>query len=387
MFKVQTLNKISDVALDNLPKQIYDVSADVESPDAILMRSFNLHETKIPSSVKAIVRAGAGTNNIPVDNCTEQGIVVFNTPNANSNAVKELVIASLLLSSRKIVEGITWTKSLVGQDNIEPLVEKGKGEFVGPEILGKKIGVIGLGAIGVLVCNATEALGMKVLGYDPFISVDSAWGLSRSVTRATSLEALLSESDYISVHVPLNEKTKNMFNEKTFASIKKGARLLNFSRGGLVDAKALQKAIHEGVIDTYVTDFPTAELLEMDQVINIPHLGASTPESEENCALMAASELRDFLELGIIRNSVNFPNCDIQLEEGNIRITLIHKNIPNMVGNITSVLATYNINIEDMINKSKGNWAYTIIDVNDLKDIDLNAKLLAIDGVISVRII
>ncbi len=383
MYTVQTLNKIANIGLDILDKTKYQIETETNSPDGIILRSFSMHEMELPNSLKAIARAGAGVNNIPVDKCSEMGIIVFNTPGANANAVKELVIAGLLLSSRKIVDGINWAKTLDGQTGVAKLVEKGKGEFVGPEIQGKTLGVIGLGAIGVLVANAASALGMKVLGYDPYVSVDAAWNLSSSISRATNLESLVSQCDYITIHIPLVNDTKYMFSKDLFKLMKKDMRLLNFSRAELVNDADLKEAIENGIVSCYVTDFPNEETIKMQNVITIPHLGASTPESEDNCAVMAVNQLKDFLEYGNIKNSVNFPNCELALEN-KPRVTVTHKNIPNILTPITNVFAKRGINIVDMINKSKGNLAYTILNV-DNADETMIEELKAIDGILSAR--
>ena len=385
MYNIKLLNRISSKGLENLEKRGYYVSQNADNPDAIILRSFSMHEMELPRSLKAIARAGAGVNNIPVDKCTEKGIVVFNTPGANANAVKELTILALLMSSRKVVDSILWSKSLSGiPEDIKVLIEKEKGRFVGPEIKGKKLGVIGLGAIGVMVANAAGSLGMEVKGYDPYISIDSAWGLSRSVKKAESLKELLEGSDYITLHVPFMDSTRNMIDNKAFKLMKRGVRLLNFSREGLVDNAELKKALNEGIVETYATDFPDEELIRMDNVISFPHIGASTLESEENCAVMASNQIKCFLEWGTIKNSVNFPNCDL----GNMfnhRITLSHLNIPNMVGQMTGILASRGINIDNMINKSKDKLAYTIIDTDtDIPD-DILGKLENIDSMIRVR--
>ncbi|WP_058485514.1 phosphoglycerate dehydrogenase [Defluviitalea phaphyphila] len=385
MFKIKTLNNISEKGLELFPKDNYEISDDFNEPDGILVRSAKMHDMELPDSLKAIARAGAGVNNIPIDKCSEKGIVVFNTPGANANGVKELVLAGLLLSSRKIVDGIMWTKSLKGKGaEVPKLIEKGKKNFAGPEIMGKKLGVIGLGAIGVLVANAAHSLGMDVQGYDPYISVDAAWGLSRAVNRAVSLEALISECDYITVHVPLLDETKNMFNKDTFALMKKGVKLLNFSRGELVNNCDLKEAIKSGIVSTYVTDFPSEDLLDVENVITIPHLGASTPESEDNCAIMAVQELRNYLEHGNIKNSVNFPDCEKERSTDN-RIVVAHKNIPNMVGQIATILANADVNIMDMVNKSKKQWAYTIIDCDKKVNKEVVEKLKGINGIVLVR--
>src|SRR5512137_1344340 len=309
MYRIDLLNKISEKGL-SLFTEKYEYRADIPDADGILVRSKEMKEMALPSSLKAIARAGAGVNNIPIPKCSERGIIVFNTPGANANAVKELVLMALFMSSRKVYQGIAWANGLIGKgDAVPKLVEDGKSQFDGPEIKGKKLGVVGLGAIGVMVANDSEALGMEVIGYDPFLTVDSAWGLSRTVKKALSLDSLLADSDYITLHVPLNDKTKSMINKDKLALLKKGVRLLNFARGGLVNNKDLQEAISQGIVACYVTDFPDEELLKMDNVIPIPHLGASTPESEENCAHMAVQQLMDFLEQGNIKNSVNFPEC------------------------------------------------------------------------------
>lgn len=383
MSKIYTLNKISSKGLEGFG-QCYEVQESLQDADAILVRSAKMHELELPKSVKAIARAGAGVNNIPIDACTQKGIVVFNTPGANANAVKEMVIAGLLLSSRKIIEGVNWAQTLKG--NIAKEVESGKSAFIGPEILGKKLGVVGLGAIGVLVANATQALGMEVIGYDPYLSVDAAWGISRHIRHAHTLEEVLGQADYITIHAPLTSATKEMFNEEAFNKMKKGVRLLNFARDTLVDNQALVKAIEKGTIEKYVTDFPVEGLIGHPQIITIPHLGASTPESEDNCAVMAVKELKGYLEKGTITNSVNFPECEMPWH-ATFRLTLIHKNIPAMIGKITSIIAEEGINISDMINKSKGEWAYTIIDT-DTKVTDIKIKSIeALDDMIKVRVL
>jgi D-3-phosphoglycerate dehydrogenase / 2-oxoglutarate reductase len=389
MKKIQTLNKISTIGTDLFPRDEYEIASEILNPDAILVRSANMLTTEIPASVKVIARAGAGVNNIPVPACTERGIVVFNTPGANANGVKELVIAGMLLASRKIVPGIIWAKGLVGKgDEVPKLIEKGKSEFTGPEIKGKRLGVIGLGAIGVMVANDAVELGMSVTGFDPFISVEAAWGLSREVKRARGLESLLAESDYVTLHVPLNDQTKGMLGKERFAIIKKGARLLNFARGGLVNNADLRAAIADGRVSVYVTDFPDEEILSIPQVIGLPHLGASTPESEDNCAIMAVNQLRDFLENGNIKNSVNHPDCDMGNKPvDGVRIIIANKNVPNMVGQVTSILATEKINISDMINRHKGEIAYNIIDIDGQVNDSTIGKLKAIQGVIMVRLI
>lgn len=387
MYKIQMLNKIANCGLELLPEEDYTISTDEVNPDGILVRSANMLDMELPKNLKAIARAGAGVNNIPIEKCTEKGIVVFNTPGANSTGVKELVIASLLLSSRKIVKGIEWAQSLKGKgDEVPKLVEKGKSQFEGPEIKNKKIGVIGLGAIGVMVANDCVALGMEVMGYDPYISVKAAWGLSSSVIRATSLDHILSTCDYITIHVPLTNETKNTLNKEKFEIMKKGMRIINLARGGLVSNKDLLEAIKDGTVACYVTDFPEDELLGIDEIITIPHLGASTPESEENCAVMAVNQLRDYLETGMIKNSVNFPDCDM-LPTDKTRIITVHRNIPNMIGQMTTILAANKINIADMLTRHKDTIGYNVIDIEGELSDEIVDKIRAIDGVKNVRVI
>ncbi|WP_416826410.1 phosphoglycerate dehydrogenase [Ectobacillus polymachus] len=390
MFTVQTLNNIAQNGLEQLPKDNYTITNEAELPDGILVRSFNMHELELPSTLKAIARAGAGVNNIPVDKCTEKGIVVFNTPGANANAVKELILGFLFASSRNMIEGVAWAKSLQGQDGIPKLVEAGKKKFVGTEIKGKRLGIIGLGAIGGLVANDALALDMEVMGFDPYVSVETAWRLSRQVQRATSIDQIFSTCDYITIHVPLLDSTRGMLDENAFQMMKKGVRIFNFSRGELVNEDALEKAIQEGIVAKYITDFPNERVINMDNVIPVPHLGASTVESEENCAIMAARELKDYLETGNIRNSVNYPNTVLPFV-GKKRITVLHQNVPNMVGRMSAALAEHNINIADMVNRSKGTYAYTIIDVDNGFDSNIKAgieeKIKSIPGVAAVRII
>ncbi len=386
MFKIQTLNKISPRGLNLLSHDKYEYASEIINPDGILVRSQDMLKMELPETLKAIARAGAGVNNIPVAKCAEKGIVVFNTPGANANGVKELVLAGLLLASRKIFDGITWAKGLAGKGDAPALIEKGKSNFEGPEIKEKKLGVVGLGAIGVMVANDAEALGMEVAGYDPYLSIESAWGLSRTIKKAISLDSLIADADYITLHVPLNDKTRNMLSKEKFAIMKKGVRILNFSRGELVNNTDLKDAIEQGIVSVYVTDFPNDDLLKTNNVIPIPHLGASTPESEENCAIMAAGQIADFLENGNIKNSVNFPEC-ILPRSGAKRMVVANKNVPNMIGQITPVLAKHNINIADMLNKSRGDYAYNIIDIDgDVTDKVIN-ELKAINGVIMVRMV
>jgi D-3-phosphoglycerate dehydrogenase len=387
MFKIQKLDKISPSGLARFPADLYEHAADIANPDAILVRSADMLSMDLPASLLAIARAGAGVNNIPLETCSKRGIVVFNTPGANANAVKELVILSLLIASRKVSEGITWAKSLAGKGEEVPLIiEKDKSNFIGPEIMGKKLGVIGLGAVGHLVANDALSLGMDVSGYDPYISVEAAWGLSRSVRRATSLDSLISESDYITLHAPLNDRTKGMINKDKFALMKRGVRIMNFARGGLVNNRDLKEAIKNGIVACYVTDFPDDELLRMDGVIPIPHLGASTPESEENCARMAVDQLREFLERGNLINSVNFADCFLA-QTASKRILIANKNIPAIIGQITKILADKKINIANMLNKSKGEYAYNIIDIDGDIDDKTEALLRNVKDILMVRVI
>jgi len=387
MYKIQTLNKIARCGLDRLSRDNYETATEIINPDAVLVRSADMHSLELPPSILAIARAGAGVNNIPISACTQRGIVVFNTPGANANGVKELVIAALLLSSRNLYEGITWASSLKdSNDDIPALIEKGKSQFVGPEIQGKTLGVIGLGAIGVMVANAAANLGMRVLGFDPFISVEAAWRLSHEVIKAPNLDTLVAESDYITVHVPLNKDTKGLFGTERIGRMKKGARLMNFSRSGLVDNDAVKTAIAEGRLGGYVIDFPEAELLGIDKILCIPHLGASTPESEDNCAIMAADQVREYLEHGNIRNSVNFPDCEMA-PSGRTRITLINSNVPKIISRVTTILGEYGLNIDEMLNKNRGEVAYNIIDVSDEVPQELVDTLKSVEGVVAVRVI
>lgn len=388
MFKIQTLNKISSIGLDLLPRDNYEVANETSHPEGIILRSFKMHDMELPKTLKAIARAGAGTNNIPIEKCSEKGIVVFNTPGANANGVKELVLTGMLLSSRDIAGGIGWVQSIKDKgDEVSKLVEKEKSNFAGVELRGKKLGVVGLGAIGAMVANDALALGMEVAGYDPYISVEAAWGLSSDVKKASGLETLLSSVDYLSIHIPLLESTKGMFNKEKFAMMKDGIKIMNFARGGLVDNDDLLSALESKKVSAYVTDFPEAKLLGIKGIIPIPHLGASTAESEDNCAIMASRQVKNFLETGNIKNSVNFPNCELPEIAGEKRITIANKNIPNMISEITSLLADNNINIGDMLNKSKGELAYNIIDVDGDINEDIIGKLSAIKGVIMVRVI
>lgn len=385
MYQIKTLNKIDQRGL-SLFSDAYEIVEDGDV-DAIVLRSFKMHDYPLNANLKAVARAGAGTNNVPVGKCAEQGIVVFNTPGANANGVKEAVIAGLLLASRDIVGAIEWAKTLDGKGEAIPkLIEGGKSNFAGPEIGCKTIGIIGLGAIGVLVANACSSLGMKVLGYDPFISVNSAWSLSSSVAQAT-IEDIYAKADYISVHVPLMDATKGLIGEESISQMADGVKIMNFSRAALIDDAAMAKALESGKVGKYVTDFPNAESIKMKNVIAIPHLGASTPESEVNCAIMAVEELSEYLENGNIKNSVNFPNCDLGVCIAGKRIGIMHRNVPNMVGQITSLLAANEINIKDMLNKSRDDWAYTMLDVEKDVTKDIVQVLSGIEGVVKVRVI
>ena len=383
MYNVKLYNKISKVGLNDLDPAKYTCSEDFEDYDAVLVRSAKLHDVQFPKNLKCIARAGAGVNNIPLDRCAEEGIVVFNTPGANANAVKELVVCALLLASRKVVQGANWVKSLAGTPDIGPAAEKGKATYAGPEIAGKKLGIIGLGAIGVKVANAAVGLDMEVWGYDPFLSVDGALALSRSVKHVTELDEIFANCDYITIHVPLNADTRNTISAEAIEKMKDGVRIINLARGELVDTKAMAAALESGKVAAYVSDFASDEILAQENAVTLPHLGASTPESEDNCAKMAVKEIRDFLETGTIRNSVNFPNLKVPYE-GGYRICMIHKNIPNMIASITSAVKS---NIENMGNRSKGDYAYTIVDVAEQPTEAILAALRAIDGMISVRTI
>lgn len=382
--KIKLMNKIAKLGTDILVAGNYEVGMDVENEDAIMVRSASLHETVFPENLCAIARCGAGVNNIPVDKCTEKGIVVFNTAGANANAVKELVVASLILASRDIIGGVKWAETLKGAENVAKAVEAGKSAFVGHELAGKTLGVIGLGAIGGMVANTAISLGMSVLGYDPYITAKSAWSLAPSVKQAVDYADVFKNSDYITLHVPATPQTKNMINEKSIAQMRDGVRILNMSRADLVDAPAVKKAIEEKKIATYVTDFPTEETVGVDGIITIPHLGASTVESEDHCAVMAAQELDEYLRSGNIRGSVNFPTVGIPRSE-KPRVCVMHKNIPNMLSQITSAFSKDNINIENMANGSKGEVAYTIVEIDRPADEKLLEILSAIGGVFGIK--
>ncbi len=362
MYNILTLNKIAAIGTDRLGAN-YTISDACDAPDAVLVRSASMHDMAMPESLLAIARAGAGTNNIPVDKCAEEGIVVFNTPGANANAVKELVIAGLFLASRNVIGGIEWAKTLKGNGaEVGKMVEKGKSQFVGPEIMGKKLGVIGLGAIGILVANAAKSLGMEVYGFDPYISVDAAWKLKNSINHAASVEEIYKECDYITIHVPLNASTKETINKDTIAMMKDGVRILNYSRDGLVNSQDMLEALKSGKVAKYVTDFATDDLLCEEGVVAMPHLGASTPESEDNCAVMAADQIKDYLENGNIKNSVNFPAVSMA-RSADTRICVLHRNKPNVIATVTGAIAATGANVDNMESKSRGDYGYMIIDV------------------------
>lgn len=386
MYNIQTLNKISTYGTDNFDKAKYAISNTCENPDAIMVRSAAMHDMAFGSNLLAIARAGAGVNNIPVDKCAADGICVFNTPGANANAVKELVIAGLLISSRKVPEAMNWAQTLKGNGaEVGKMVEKGKSQFAGPEILGKTLGVIGLGAIGVLVANAAIALGMKVVGFDPYLSVKAALGLDPQVKAVADVKELYAASDYVTIHVPFNADTKGTINAETIGMMKDGVRVLNFARGELVDNAAMIAALESGKVAAYVVDFPSDEILGVKNAIAIPHLGASTPESEDNCAMMAALELIDYIENGNIKNSVNYP--DASMNAVGTKICIMHKNVPAVISALTSALGDAGINIDNMLNKSKKDYAYTMIDTSaDISDAVVE-KLKAVDTVIKVRVI
>lgn len=387
MYKILCLNKISPVGTKRLG-EAYTFSPEIENPDGILVRSAAMHDMELGEDLLAIARAGAGVNNIPVDKCLEKGIVVFNTPGANANAVKELVLCALLLTSRRIAPAMDWVKTLKGQgDQVEKLIEKGKSQFAGPEIQGKALGVVGLGAIGILVANAASQLGMEVYGYDPYLSVEHAWHLSSAVHRSLSLDEIYTKCDYITLHLPQTKDTKGMVNGDSIQKMKDGVRILNFARGALVDSPALLKALEKGKVAAYATDFPTDSMLGTEGIVALPHLGASTPESEDNCAVMAVDQIKDYLENGNILNSVNLPSISMAREAGTKRICIIHKNVPNTIALFASTCGEAGINIENMQSKSKGEYAYTILDVSgDLSPAAVDA-LRALEPIVKVRVI
>ena len=387
MYKVLCLNKISPIGTKRLG-EAYTFSPEMENPDGILVRSASMHEMELGENLLAIARAGAGVNNIPVDKCLEQGIVVFNTPGANANAVKELVLAALFLTSRKIVPAMDWGKALKGQgDQVEKLIEKGKGQFAGPEIQGKALGVVGLGAIGILVANAATQLGMEVYGYDPFLSVEHAWHLSSAVHRSLSLDEIYSKCDYVTLHLPLTKENKGMIGVDSLQKMKDGVRILNFARGGLVDSPALLDALASGKVAAYATDFPDDNMIGVENILAIPHLGASTPESEDNCAVMAVDQLKDYLENGNILNSVNLPNLSMARDSGTTRLCLIHKNVPNTIAMFAAACGEAGMNIENMQSKSRGEYAYTILDVSGDVTPAAADTLRALDPIVKVRIL
>lgn len=387
MFKILTLNNISVVGLERLPRNRYEIASEIQNPDAIMLRSFKMHDMAIPASLQCVGRAGAGVNNIPVEKLSEMGIPVFNAPGANANAVKELVLAAMLLGARNICQAWEYTKNLSGDDaTLNKLVEQGKKQYAGFELAGRTLGVIGLGAIGRQVANAAEALGMKVIGFDPGITVEGAWQLSSTVDKASSVDDLLSKVDFITFHVPLIDATKNMINSERLKLMKDGVTILNFARGGIIDDDAVLSALDQGKVNAYITDFPSNLTKDHPKVITLPHLGASTAEAEDNCAIMVADQLKDFLENGNIKNSVNFPEA-IMPRTGGQRLTIANKNVPNMVGQITTKLADAKINIVDLLNKSKGDTAYTLIDIEGVADETVINAIKSIDGVLRMRVL
>ena len=387
MYKIRNLNPISPVYRDILSGDKYLVSAEVEKPDAIIVRSADMHEMDIEDQLLCVGRAGVGVNNIPLDKMAQKGVVVFNTPGANANAVKELAVCALILASRDVVGGIEWCKTIADKgDEVASLVEKGKSNFVGPELLGKTLGLIGLGNVGAKVANAAAALGMKVLGYDPYISVEHAWALSRAVHHSTDLSEVLRQSDYISLHVPLTEGTRSMMDAAALAQMKQGAALINYARDALVDTEAVKEALESGALRAYVSDFPVPALMGVKNTVFTPHLGASTPDSEDNCVRLIAGQLKDYLNVGTIRNSVNYPNCALS-PVTMPRLTVLHKNVPNVIGTVTGLVASANINIENMVNQSRGEYAYTVLDLAGQPDEALLARMQALDVVYKVRLI
>lgn len=386
MYNILTLNKIAACGTDLFDKNKYEVGDSASNPDAIMVRSAKMHDMAFESNLIAIGRAGAGVNNIPVERCAEEGIIVFNTPGANANAVKELVLTALLISSRRIPDALIWSQDLKGNGaDVAGIVEKGKSQFAGPEISGKTLGIIGLGAIGVLVANAAISLGMKVVGFDPFLSVNTALRLSSKVKTVSDVKEIYAASDYITIHVPYNAETKGTVNADTIALMKDGVRVINLARGELVDSTAMIAALESGKVAAYVTDFPSEEILGVKNAIALPHLGASTPEAEDNCAVMAAEELIDYIENGNIRNSVNYPNAS--MSASGTKVCVLHRNVPSVISEVTSVLGSEKINIENMVNASKKEYAYTMIDANGTITDAIKAELEAVDNVIRVRVI
>ena len=386
MKNVLCLNKIAAIGTDKLDRNEYNVGTDVANPDGIMVRSAAMHDMTFGPELQAIARAGAGVNNIPVDRCSKEGIVVFNTPGANANGVKELAVCALMLASRDVIGGIKWAASLEGTEGVAKAVEAGKSKFAGCEIMGKTLGVIGLGAIGGMVANIAVRLGMKVVGCDPFLSVEAAWNINHNVVKAASYDEIFKVADYVTLHVPSTPDTKGMINATTLATMKDGVRIINLARADLVNSADLKAALESGKVASYVTDFPTEETVGVPGIVAIPHLGASTAESEDNCAVMAAIQLDDFLRHGNIKNSVNYPNVSMPMS-GDKRICVFHANIPNMLSHITSVLAQAGVNIENLINKSKGDNAYTMLDVTGAVEDTVVAKLTEMEGIVKVRVI
>ena len=386
MKNVLCLNKISPIGLKKLDNTEYNVGTDVKDPDAILVRSAAMHDMELPKELLCIARAGAGVNNIPIDRCTKEGVVVFNTPGANANAVKELAICALMLASRKIVQGSIWAQGLAGTEGVAKAVESGKSQFSGVEVMGKKLGVIGLGAIGGLVANVAVHLGMDVIGCDPYLSVDAAWNINHHVHKAATFEEVFREADYITLHVPSTESTKGMINKDSLAVMKDGVRIINLARADLVNSADLKEALASGKVSAYVTDFPTEDVLGVDGIVAIPHLGASSEEAEDNCAVMAAQQLDEFVRFGNIKNSVNFPNVSMPFS-GDHRICVLHANIPAVISSVTAILSALGVNIENMTSKSKGDNAYTLVDVSGKLLPEVLAPLSAIKGVYKCRVI
>ncbi len=388
MFNILTLNKIAAVGTDRLDTALFSCADKQASPHAVLVRSADMHEFPLDGNLLAIARAGAGVNNIPVEKCSEAGVVVFNTPGANANAVKELVLCALFLASRDVVGGVTWAQGLKNEgDNVPALVEKGKSAFAGPEIQGKTLGVVGLGAIGAMVANAACALGMNVLGFDPYLSIDAAWGLSNAVRKARDLRQIYMDSDYITLHIPLTPETRGSVNAEVFSMARSGLRIINMARGELVNTADIKAALEAGTVAAYVTDFPNADLLGVKNIVPVPHLGASTPESEDNCAVMAVDQMADFLRFGTVKNSVNLPDVSLEIGSGGSRLCVIHRNVPNMVGSISSALAAKKVNIENMVNKSKKDMAYSIFDLGSIPEADCMAGIEKMEGVLRARLI
>ncbi len=385
MYKIKTFNKIAEEGLNLLGNNIQ--VEDTKDYDGIILRSYNLKEEPISDNCKIIARAGAGYNNVPVEDCTNKGIVVMNTPGANANAVKELVLCAFFMAARNIIKGTKWVQSLERNEEVTNIIEKEKSNFKGNELAGKKVGVIGLGAIGVLVANALDALGMEVYGYDPYLSVEHAWSINKNINRSYDVEKIFEKCDFVTIHVPLMESTKDTVNKEILDKAKDNIKIFNLARGGLVNDDDILEAVNSGKVSCYVTDFPNEKLLGNENIICIPHLGASTPESETKCAVMAARQVREYLENGNIINSVNFPNCDLGAMESKARICIIHKNIPNMVGQFTSLLASNDVNIANMINKSKGENAYTMIDTDTDVSEYIEETLNNVDGIVSVRVL